>query len=223
MSAAECPVRLAQAGQALEGLLDGLLTSEPEPARPPVRRQAVTPPVPEVLPAGVVAVESESPGTPAEKPSSVRPGWAEGEIKLLPVHLDRLCLLVPLCSLDAIVRPEPGQAPVRLPGQPDWHRGVESFRGQRLVCVDPVALLGLSVQRGETGYLLVTGGSRYGIEIDAMGEPFNVDADEVCWRGRNRGREWALGLLPQRKAVLLDLEALVARLASKTGTEPAKN
>ena len=212
MSGRETGVReLSRAETALESLLETLLSEVPEyrqtetaPAHP-VAETAARLKVPEGLP-------TTGPGRVATEPPDDRPGWAGDEFKVLLVRLGELRVAVPLVRLSFIAPAGSEGEALRLPAQPAWHRGVMAVRERRLVRVDPVSLLGLATERGEAAYLLVIDDGRYGLEVDAMEEPLSVASGEVRWRRRGEGRDWALGVLPGQMCVLLDLDAIVARL-----------
>lgn len=212
---------LAQAGRALENLLVTLLAEVPEhtQASPRVdteapetgpRSPAAVPEAPHISPPLPVGTET----APAETSNTARPGWAEGDLKVLVVHIGDLRLAVPLARLAGITRPASGEAVVRLPAQPAWHAGVESFRGQQMVRVDPVALLGLATVRQDCGYLLVIGDGRFALEVDAIGEPLSVDAGAIHWRRQGDGRDWVPGVLPEQMTLVLDPDRIVTRLVT---------
>ena len=205
---------LSQADTALEDLLQTLLAEvpdyEPEP-EPAVTVQAET--VCEETAALNVSAPAPIQETAPPPPVTARPGWAQGQLKVLVVRIGELRLAVPLLRLSAILPAGDPETATRLPAQPEWHRGVMQARGESLVRVDPVALLGLGAASDDAAYLLVLDSGRFALEIEGMEQPLSVDADEIRWRRSGEGRDWALGVLPGQMCVLLDLDVIDARLA----------
>ena len=200
---------LSQAGAALESLLETLLSEVPEYQEAPAPAQPVADlNVSEPLPIQEIA-------EPEPAPVSVRPAWAEGDLKVLVVRVGELRVAVPLVRLSSISPAGTGEDVLHLPAQHAWHRGVMTVREQQLVRVDPVALLGLATERQESAYLLVIDDGRYGLEVDAMEEPLTLDSDGIRWRQQGEGREWTLGALPEQMRILLDLDAITHRLNTK--------
>jgi chemotaxis signal transduction protein len=209
---------MSQAGQALQDLLQTLLSEVPEDPGPP-RARDEAPPGPQ---ASAPAAKAEL-NDPRELPiqqtapcrdggASVRPEWAADGMKVLIVKVGDLSMAVPLVCLNGISPAAvPGEV-LHLPGQPAWHRGVATVRDRRTVLVDPAALLELGAERKSTAYLLLIDDGRFALEVDGMEEPLSVTLDEVRWRQPGRGREWVLGALPDRACMLLDVDALAGRL-----------
>lgn len=211
---------MSQAGQALQDLLQTLLSEVSEDPGPPSARDGEdAPPGPESSkPAANVVLND-----PRERPIrqtapckdggvSVGPEWAADGMKVLIVKVGDLRMAVPLVCLNGISPAGvPGEV-LHLPGQPAWHRGVVTIRGRQGVLVDPAALLGLDAERKKTAYLLLVDEGRFALEVDGMEEPLGVTLDEVRWRQPGRGREWILGALPDRACTLLNVDALVERL-----------
>jgi len=213
--------QLVQAGQALENLLDTLLSEVPEYQDPPPPKVQVQAPVsPSPAPQPVAAPQLKEPralpiqqATPAVEPAeALRPAWVEDGLKVLIVHVGGLRMAVPLIRLSSISPAGADEDVLHLPAQPAWHGGVVSIRGQQTVRVDPAALLGLNTQRADTAYLLLIDEGRFALEVDGMEEPLSLTPDEVRWRRRDKGREWVMGVLPEQACMLLDLDAIAVRL-----------
>jgi chemotaxis signal transduction protein len=90
-------------------------------------------------------------------------------------------------------------------------------RGRQLVRVDPAALLGLKAEPEKPAYLLVLDSGRYALEVSAMEQPLSLPAGEIRWRAAGAGKDWALGMLPEQMCILLDADAIDARLAGAEG------
>lgn len=118
---------------------------------------------------------------------------------------------VPLASLSGILRWD-GQS-TKLPGQPNWHRGVIPYREGKLGLVDLDALLGVKPLEDEPKtYILSFAEGRFGILCKELLPPKTLYKDDVKWRENRTDRPWSLGTLREQLCPLLDLAEIETML-----------
>lgn len=81
----------------------------------------------------------------------------------------RLCA----CDLDAVREIVPARAATRLPGAPEWVRGLINLRGTLVTVVD------LAVRFGSADGAASAAGTRSIIVAEAAGKTFGIGVDEV--------------------------------------------
>jgi chemotaxis signal transduction protein len=84
------------------------------------------------------------------------------------------------CALDAVREIVPMRAATRLPGAPDWVRGLVNLRGALITVVDLSARFGLS-RPGTAGDVLVAEafGKTFGILVDGVKDVLSLDAGRL--------------------------------------------
>lgn len=204
--------RLAEPDTALASLLGSLLAEVPEYAPPALPDDAVGLPLQKLDNRG--GLKADAPGSlNREEPDGGRvvPGWARTAFRVLLFGIGGADFAVPLLMLNAAARVD---GPIKqVPGQPDWHRGIYHFREQVLVVVDLPLLLGLGTRCTDPGYLLLIGDGRFAIACDALGDMPTTVPEAVRWRRpEDRRRAWLAGLMVGEMCVLLDAEAIDAKI-----------
>lgn len=223
------PTELAEPDQAIEQLLETLLAEVPDhvAVQPQPKEQksvVVEAPVETPLnlepPAPITEQEAEQASEPEPEPvaRTLRPEWAQGDLKILLFRIGDQRMGVPLVCLNSIAKLDQLGRPMALPAQPAWHRGVLDYRGSKLVLADLVEFLKFRSSEPDPEFLLVIGNDGYGLVCDAIEEPVSVPADELNWRDPRDSRHWMLGMMPQQMCVLIDPDAIADGLAGATGT-----
>lgn len=118
---------------------------------------------------------------------------------------------VPLVSLSGIIKWD-GKAG-KLPGQPNWHRGVINYRNGKLSLVDLTVLLGMDrpLESGK-GFVLAIDEGRFGLICESVYRPLTLRKEQVKWRQKRADRRWMLGTLREQLCPLVDMTALAAML-----------
>ena len=84
------------------------------------------------------------------------------------------------CALDAVREIVPMRAATRLPGAPDWIRGLVNLRGALITVADLSARFGVP-REGDEGAVLVTEafGKTFGILVDRVKDVLTLDAERL--------------------------------------------
>lgn len=226
---------LAEADAALYGLLENLLSEvesdappgealltveemvqEAEAEAPPELKKETVGPITKAVTAE--APEREESERKAE-PEQVLPAWAGTEFVAMLFHIGKLKFAIPLVALDSI-----GSCPSEisaLPSQPNWHLGVASYRGRKLVVVDLPRLLGIAVADTnevprDKCYVLVIGNGRFGLRCDVLADPVSILPERVRWSSKAPGN-WLAGLLPDHMCSLLNPDGILRAIAGTGG------
>ncbi len=214
---------LAEPVQAVYDYLEALLSELPDSLEPATEEQiqeavelveAVAPELEEV-PQEVLETQVEAAeDTPEERAAvSEIPEWAEEPFQCLLFRLRGMTMAVPLLSLDGILKP--GEESTQIPGQPNWHRGVITNRGQQVVLVDtaqlvmPERLHKAAEDEGVGGHILLIGGGRWGLTCDTLTKPVFLNKDEVRWSLGHPDRRWMAGTVIDKLCILLDVDGLL--------------
>ena len=201
--------RLDEADTAVYGLLETLL-SEIEPEVLAKTEKKLKKPEKRSI---TDLAETEEQSAEIKQVTKVIPAWGKTEFTALIVKAGGLKFAVPLVLLDSIA-PFPEKR-VRIPGQPDWHLGVSTHRGQKMVVVDIHKLLGFTEHIKEIdseGYVLVVGEGGFGLHCDSIGNPVKLQTDSVKWSLEENDREWMAGVLPEEMCALLDIDGVIASM-----------
>lgn len=199
--------RLDEAGSAVYGLLETLL-SEIEPAVEHKTEKKLKKPEKRSI---TKLAETEEKSVEVKRVTKVVPAWGKTEFTALIIRRGGLKFAVPLVLLDSIA-PFPEKR-IKIPGQPDWHLGVSTHRGQKMVVVDIHKLLGFTEQVTEIdkeGYVLVVGQGGYALHCDSIGNPVKLQTESVNWSQEDNDREWMAGVLPEEMCALLDIDGVIA-------------
>jgi purine-binding chemotaxis protein CheW len=81
----------------------------------------------------------------------------------------RLCA----CDLETVREIVPSRAATRLPGAPEWVRGLINLRGTLLTVVD------LAVRFGAQGSAAFSSGGKSIVVVESLGKAFGIGVDEV--------------------------------------------
>lgn len=210
--------KLAEADTAIYGLLETLLSEvdpiveqveiKPEKVLKKTEKRTIT----EVVEAEPLVVEVEK-TVAIEELSSKFPEWGEQEFTALIFVIKDMKFAVPLVTLNSIM-PFPERL-TKIPGQPDWHLGVTTHRGQQIVAVDVHKLLGFSSKKvavEDKGYLLVIGDGGYGIHCEVIDTPVKLMPNEVKWTTDTEKKAWLAGMLPEHMCALLNIDGVIATM-----------
>jgi len=172
------------------------------------------------------AVELSEKEEQQEEVQPVIPEWAEGRFQCLFFEIHGLQLGVPLCALSGIAT---GDAEItHLMGQPDWHKGLMEYRGNKVGVVDISGLVmperGDDKPQGDNkpSHILIVGDGKWGLMCDKLLSPTNLEPSEVHWSCRHKNRPWMAGTLPDQLCILLDIDVLLTIFEPKK-TAPLKN
>lgn len=206
--------RLAEHDEAIASLLETLLSEVPEhpaTALPPDVHPVVGKPLNNAvelpLIEEVVAEDSVVSAVPA-RPDE--PAWAVDGSKLLIVEMDDVRIAVPLVQLNGIVVMPEGTTP--MPGQPAWHQGITTHRGENMVVIDLAGLLAIKAVCSQPKYLLAIGDGRYGLACAALGQPVALSSDAVKWRHPDDERAWYAGMLREQMCVIVDVDGILKKI-----------
>jgi chemotaxis signal transduction protein len=149
----------------------------------------------------------------AESPNI--PDWAGSRFQVLMFSLRGITLGVPLQAIDSIVRWNGRSTPI--PGQPGWQVGLFLHEGRKIALVDLSSLImpeRMTQAAGGTGYLLLVGGSRWGLICDYIQRPIELCAGDISWRRNRQIKPWCFGVIVQKLSVLLDVDAVIRKLGT---------
>lgn len=194
----------------------------PEPVVAPVITHNIV--IPDVkLPA---PVEQKTQSTEQLKPVEPRkhiqperaeiPEWGQTTFKVLLFKVGAIQLAVPLVKLYGMVK-KPGKIKsVAL--TPDWYKGLMQHREHLVQVVDTHALINpnkvkqLSEQADEHIMLICHG--EWGLTVDELQEVISLNPSEVNWRGATSKRPWLAGMVPDKMAAIMDVDALESMLVT---------
>jgi purine-binding chemotaxis protein CheW len=210
-------VDLDQPAKAIDEFLESLLESvqeyhpaqevkvaDPAPAKPVVQQETVSEVVSEV------AVEQQVESAD-EGPEKALPAWCDQPFQCLLFRAGDAEFAIPLAELSGIVKWD--VPPRKLPGQPQWHKGVMQYREGKTSVVDLVRLLlGEHASREEANFIIVFDEGRFGLICSELFRPVTLVKEQVKWRMQRRQRPWMLGTLREQLCPLLDVAALAAML-----------
>ncbi|PVZ66686.1 chemotaxis protein CheW [Pelagibaculum spongiae] len=138
---------------------------------------------------------------------------AEESFQCLVFQIEGMSLAVRLDALGGIHKQT--SAPVKLPGQPKWYRGV--YKGERgnIQVVDTKNwIMGKMPDQELAGdadkefLLLQIADTRWGLMCDSVDGTEMIQTSAVRWRESTNSRPWLAGMLVNRMCALLDLKAL---------------
>lgn len=139
-----------------------------------------------------------------------RPSWAASAFRVLLFGIGGYRFALPLIRMRSVaLLPEDR---VRLPGQPSWHLGVTRLRGGQVLMVDLGLLVGIEARCSAARYLLVVGDGNVALVCDRIDDAALVRPEQVRWRRRGGGGAWLAGLLSEAMCVLLDADAIAAKV-----------
>jgi purine-binding chemotaxis protein CheW len=165
--------------------------------KPPLAEQSVT--------KAVDAAEQAAPSTEAALPD-----YFDQPFQCLFFKVGGSEFAVPLVSLSGIVKWN-GKAG-KLPGQPDWHRGVINYRDGKMALVDLSTLLGMDKPLQTSTFILAIDEGRFGLICESVYRPLTLRKEQVKWRQKRTDRRWMLGTLREQLCPLVDMVALAAML-----------
>ncbi len=221
------PIR-ERPSQALDSFLEDLLapveeyrpasvlTPERKPA-PPVEAPSpvlstpvVVEPEPElqevVSPVSAISIEETDSQTPY-------PGFAQQAFQCLMFSAGGKDYAVPLVSLNGIV--EWRDQASKLPGQPDWHQGVMTFREGKMSVVNLTELLmpGQSAHTDHYRYILAIADGRFGLLCEMLHDTVKLNKEDIQWRRHRQQRPWLLGTHTKALCPLIDVDVIANMLA----------
>ena len=146
-----------------------------------------------------------------------RPPWAQERFDVLLFSVSKLTLAVPLVSLGQIQKLSEELTP--LFGQADWFMGLLPTPAGKIRCVD-TALFVMPDRyqpefREQYRFVITIDGLPWGLAVDEVKQPIQLDPNEVNWRGVRSQRPWLAGTIKEHMCALLDVPELGRILAEQ--------
>lgn len=151
----------------------------------------------------------------AEQDVSTEKEYRQGDFQALFFEVAGLTVALPLKALGGIHKLLPVN---KMPGKPDWFKGVMLQREQKISVVDTgrwVMPEKFDHQQAETHnyqYVIMLSNSAWGLACDKLINTVTLKQDEVKWREAAGKRPWLAGLIKQHMCALLDVDALIRLL-----------
>ncbi|VAX10847.1 hypothetical protein MNBD_GAMMA26-766 [hydrothermal vent metagenome] len=148
-------------------------------------------------------------------PQPVIPEWARERFQCLLFEVNGLQLGVPLCELSGIAKGD--MEITHLMGQPDWHKGMIEYRGNKVGMVDISGLVmpeqeNIEDKGDKLSHVLIIGDGKWGLVCDRLFSPVTLEPSEVHWSCRHENRPWLAGTLPDQLCILLDVDILLTMI-----------
>lgn len=207
------PTRLAGHEHALHKLLDALLAEVPsvDDTDDTIADDAAPAAAAKLPPLNATAgrpIPEQAVGK--RTPADLAPAWARPRFRALLFRVGEFRFAMPLVLMHSVsVLPH---RLARVPGQPDWHRGIARHRGRAVVVADIGELLGLHTRCRAAQYLLAIGDGGAALVCDRIEDASTVDVDAVRWRDPAAGRAWLAGLLVGEMCALLNPDAVSGKI-----------
>lgn len=146
-----------------------------------------------------------------------RPAWAQNQFDVLLFTVSKLTLAVPLISLGKIQKISDELTP--LFGQADWFMGVLPTGQGKIRCVD-TALFVMPERykpecRDSYRFIVSIDGFPWGLAVDEVKQPIQLQPASVNWRGVRTQRPWLAGTIKDHMCALIDTQKLGELLASE--------
>ncbi|WP_317931717.1 chemotaxis protein CheW [Halioxenophilus sp. WMMB6] len=146
-----------------------------------------------------------------------RPDWAQDRFDVLLFTVSKLTLAVPLICLGQIQKISDELTP--LFGQSDWFMGLLPTAHGKIRCVD-TALFVMPERyqpefRENYRFLITINGLPWGLAVDEVKQPIQLDPESVNWRGVRTKRPWLAGTIRDHMCALLDIPVLGQLLAEQ--------
>lgn len=155
-----------------------------------------------------------------------RPSWAQSEFDVLLFSVSQLTLAVPLISLGKIQKINDELTP--LFGQAKWFMGVLPTEQGRIRCVDTALFVMPEKYRPEFRdnyrFIITIDGFPWGLAVDEVKQPIQLQPEAVNWRGKRSQRPWLAGTIRERMCALVDIPKLGELLLAedKNSTTPSR-
>ncbi len=139
----------------------------------------------------------------------------EQEFQVLYFSVAGLILAVPLVSLGGIVNVSNC---TKLPGRPNWFRGVQTNREQKINVVDTAAWVMPEKYTDELKesisyeYVVLLEGSDWGLACESLMSAETIDKTKVNWRQKTGKRPWLAGVVKDKMCGILNVGALTFML-----------
>lgn len=209
--------RLVGHDKALTGLLDALLSEVPASTDPPAETSRTANAQTEGARAKSGPLLNDTEVRPLRGVSRVPsvaervvPGWSRAGFRVLLFRIGDHRFAMPLLLMRSICL-VPDKL-VKVPGKPDWQRGLVRYRGDLVQVADLGSLLGIKASCVAPRYLLIIGDGLCAFECDRIEDAIPVVSQDVRWSSRGEGRAWLAGLLADQMCTLLDADAIVQRI-----------
>ena len=146
-----------------------------------------------------------------------RPVWAQQRFDVLLFSVSKLTLAVPLIALGQIQKLSDDLTP--LFGQADWFMGVLPTALGKIRCVD-TALFVMPERyqpefRQNYRFVITIDGFPWGLAVDDVKQPIQLEPASVNWRGARSQRPWLAGTIKEHMCALIDVPMLGDILAKE--------
>ena len=137
-----------------------------------------------------------------------RPSWAQEQFDILIIEVNGVKLALPLMALGQIYPLEDNLT--SLFGQSDWLMGLQKTSTGYVKTVNTAKFVMPERYEQEHNYQYVVSinGSSWGLAVDFIHQPINIDSNHIRWRRRRDNRPWMAGMVTDHMCVLLDIPAM---------------
>ena len=151
-----------------------------------------------------------------------RPVWAQKRFDVLLFSVSKLTLAVPLVALGQIQKITDDLTP--LFGQANWFMGVLPTNLGKIRCVD-TALFVMPERyqpefRQNYRFVITIDGFPWGLAVDEVKQPIQLEPASVNWRGARSQRPWLAGTIKEQMCALIDVPMLGEILAKEDKNQP---
>lgn len=143
-----------------------------------------------------------------------RPQWAQKRFDVLLFTVSGLTLAVPLIALGQIQYIGDELTPIF--GQSDWFMGLLNTSHGQIRTVN-TALFVMPEKYNESfvetaKYVISIDGLPWGLAVDTVNQPINIDPVDVNWRTQRTSRPWLAGTVKSAMCALIDIPRMGAML-----------
>ena len=155
-----------------------------------------------------------------------RPNWAQDAFDILLIDVNGLKLALPLMALGHIQTLEDNVT--ALFGRADWFMGLQKTACGNIKTVDTAKFVmpERCQEHPDYHYVVSINGSSWGLAVDGIHQPMQIDPDAIRWRSRrNNHRPWMAGTVKEHMCVLLDIpsmEEVLQEHGQKQGSQQDK-
>lgn len=146
-----------------------------------------------------------------------KPQWAQERFDVLLFSVSGLTLAVPLISLGQIQKLNDELTPIF--GQANWFMGLLPSAHGKIRCVDTALFVMPERYKPEfrDGYrfIVTINGHPWGLAVDEVKQPIQLEPASVNWRGVRSQRPWLAGTIKDHMCALIDIPMLGKILAQQ--------
>ncbi len=149
------------------------------------------------------------------------PEWAETPFQCIFFTVSEMALATPLIALREIVKYNHSLLK-KLPGQPDWSRGIIDHRGEVINLVDPGTLIrthDYDESQKPYRYIILTDIPSIGFLCHDITDMSRLDPENIRWYQNRSKRPWLAGIHKQRLCTVIDIQRLLPTHSSTFNTD----